>query len=296
MPTGKPFGDPGAAGEKRVGGRVRKENAPVFLAKENRRRRQASENAHRSFPFALEELRPFPDPLGHRPERFDEPCEVDRLRSPDRPGWLAGADALGGGDEVLERPRELERPAPSEREGSESDAHGEEDERIHRLAPRGVLAQDYGERRPFLSREGHRCLRHPTRAGPDGGSQDRGFARTVCERGRDERGEPFRRQARRHRHGSRRGSQDAVAVEEQVDADDRCRPVQLGGRRRPLDPLLEKAATLRQELESVPLGGACGGAIERGANHHGTGREGHGTRDEEGEREPPPEGPEEPFP
>ena len=184
--SGEPLGEPRAGGEERVGRRVREEDASVLLAEENRRRGQASENAHRRFAFALEELRPFPDPLGHRPEGLDEPCEVDRLRRPDRPGRLAGADALGGGDEVLEGPRERERPAPPEREGAESDADREEDERIHRFAPRGVFAEDDGERRPFLSREGHRRLGHPPRARPGGGAQHRGFARAVCERGRDE--------------------------------------------------------------------------------------------------------------
>ena len=42
----------------------------------------------------------------------------------------------------------------------------------------------------------------------------------------------------------------------------------------------------------MPLRGACGRAIERGANHYGAGRQGHGARDEESEREPSPEGPE----
>jgi hypothetical protein len=228
--------------------------------------------------------------------RFDEPREVDRLRRPDWPGQLAGADAFRCGDEILERPRKLESPAPSKRQGSESDTDREKDERIHRFAPRGVLAEDDGERGPFLSRERHRRLCRAPRARPDGRAQDRGFARAVRERGRDVRGEPFGRQARRHRDGPRSGGERAVAVEEEVDADDGGRAVQLGGRRRPLSPVLEKAAPLRQELKRVPLRGACGRAIEGRTNHYGADRQGPGARNEESEREPSPKGAEVPFP
>ena len=146
--SGEPLGESCPGGEEGVGRRICEEDASVFFTEEDRRRGQASENADRRLAFALEELGPFPTLSDMAPN-----ASTSRARSSVSgvrigPG-LASTDTLRSGDEILERSRKLERAAPAEREGSECDTDCEKDERIHRFAPRGVFAEDDGERGRF---------------------------------------------------------------------------------------------------------------------------------------------------